>query len=119
MQTIEFTEADAGTLIGAHNGHYAIPQVIEYAVSFGFIIDPFARFTLDGYERWNSYEDYPHEAIIELSDEAIEWLNHGRDGFAGNVRMRGQNWSPIKPDNFYFGWEDGDFGLWAAEDDDD
>lgn len=90
-----------GCYIDSHHGHYAIPAVVEMAKSAGFLLDPFAEYAVFNYEARNSDEDYPHEALIELSEEAIEWLNHN-EGLTGH----------------WWGWNEGDFGLYPIEDED-
>lgn len=95
------TTPTPGCYIDSHHGHYAIPGVIRLAQDHGFCIDQFAQFTLDSYDEhyWN--DNYPGETLIELSDEAIEWLNHN-EGLTGH----------------WWGWNEGDFGLYPIEDDD-
>lgn len=93
-----------GCYIDSHHGHYAIPAVIELAKSFGMPLDSFAEYAVFSYDDRHHDEDYPHEALIELSDEAIEWLNEKRPFNEGH--------------GFAWGWNDGDFGLYTLEDED-
>jgi len=88
-----------GCYIDSHHGHYCVPMVIELAAEHGFIVDPFVRFALDHYNDCYHETDYPGEALIEVSDEAIDWLNQ-HEGLPGHWWM----------------WNDGDFGLYAEED---
>lgn len=89
-----------GCYIDSHNGHYAIPMVVQLAEGLGFPVDPLVSWTVGSYDRDNHMDGYPHEALIELSDEAIEWLNQ-------NEGLSGHWWE----------WNDGDFGLYPVEDD--
>lgn len=106
---------EPGCYIGSHMGIYAIPSVITLAQSFGFIVDPFAQYALDDYYEHHREEEYPAEAITELSDEAIEWLNVG-DNSGLDRPIKGQNQPPVIPDGYAWGWNDGDFGLYSTTD---
>lgn len=97
---------EPGCYIDSHLGHYAIPAAIRFAVEQGYILDPFEKYALDRYDAANHTDEYPGEALIELSDEVIDWLNHGG--------KTGQNEPPAITDDVYWGWEDGDFGLWSS-----
>lgn len=101
----------SGCYIDSHMGHYAIPESIKIAVSFGFHIDPFAQFALDAYDSFYFEDNYPSESLIELSDEAIDWLNS-----TPTMHWSGDARPPVRPENTYWGWNDGDFGLWPEED---
>lgn len=90
---------EPGCLIDGHHGHYAIPAVIRLAVAHGYIIDPFVQYALDRYDEDSHMESYPGEALIEVSDAAINWLNATR-----------------APDGYVFMWDEGDFGLYPIGD---
>jgi hypothetical protein len=77
MKTDNITET--GCFFDNHRGHYITRDVIQQAVEWGFIIDPFAQFAIDMYDDFNFDDKYPHEALTELCDEATEWLNSGQD----------------------------------------
>lgn len=110
IETITLTET--GCYLDNHRGHYIIRDTIELAAHWGFIVGPFERFALDHYDDLGHEEDYPQECLIELCDEAVAWLNAGRE-----ERMPGQNFPPIVPDGFHWSFEDGDFGLWQYDED--
>lgn len=92
--------------------------MIDLARSLGFIVGEFERWALETYQAASSvlsstpFEkfDYPHEALIELADEALAWLNAEDD-----ARVKGQNLPPLKPRGFLWQWEDGDFGLYKDD----
>lgn len=92
--------------------------------------------------------DFPFESMVDLADDAIAWLNSGQEecltcGTSGKVfwdegrhiergvickrcsgkgrgpRIAGQNFPPIIPDGTEWSYNDGDFGLYAIESDDD
>src|SRR3954465_2485728 len=75
--TIRITET--GCYLDNHRGHYIMRDVIWMARDYGFIIGECERFVLDMYDDHGHEENYPHEGMIELADEAIEWLNSGQD----------------------------------------
>lgn len=104
-----------GCHIDSHHGHYAIPEVIRLAERLGYIVDPFLAYALDKYGADNAQENYPHEALISACDDAIDWLNEGRES-ERTERIPGQNWSPEIPEGHWWGWNDGDFGLYPEED---
>jgi hypothetical protein len=111
-----FTEADAGCYLDNARGHYITRDMILLACDYGFIVDPFAAFVLARYDELGHEEDYPHESLAWIADEALEWLNVGEN--TGLDRpIRGQNNPPIIPAGHSWGWNDGDFGLYADEDD--
>jgi hypothetical protein len=107
----------AGCWLDNHRGHYIVRDMIDVAVEFGFIIGPFEKFTLGMYDEWNHEEEYPHESVIELSEEALNWLNCGdNDGI--DRPIKGQNNPPVIPEGYAWQWFDGDFGLYEIESDD-
>src|SRR3954465_5889309 len=75
--TVSITQT--GCYLDNHRGHYIGRDVIELAVSYGFIIGQFEQFAVNMYDEHNSDESYPSESMIELADDAIEWLNSGHD----------------------------------------
>lgn len=87
-----------GCYFDSHRGHYIYPEIIRFARSFGRPTDEEIETALARYDGHYHEADYPHEAIIEESEAAIEWLNE-HFGQAGHV------WE----------WNDGDFGLYAVE----
>lgn len=154
--------AEAGCFLDNHRGHYIARDVIQLAQSFGFIIGPFEEWALVTYEMHSHDEHFPGETIIELADEAINWLNSGQDvcqtccrgshaddwpgpGWDVNTdnvvdgvvvagerwvmckacsitgrgpRINGQNFPPRVPDNYFWSYNDGDFGLYIGETED-
>jgi hypothetical protein len=143
-----FTLSDCGCYLDSVRGHYLPRDVIQLAQGYGFIIDPFAQFALNRYADDSADEDYPIDALYNLADEAEAWLNSGRgvcdtcegNGWilddptdahdrlicrdcsgTGRDRIGGQNFPPIIPENAWWGFNDGDFGLYVqeAEDTDD
>jgi hypothetical protein len=79
MDTITFTQSEAGCVLSNQRGHYISRDVIQLAESYGFIIGSFEDFALEMYEAHNHEDNYPHEAVTELCDEAVNWLNSGQD----------------------------------------
>jgi len=77
METVTLTET--GCHLDNHRGHYITAAVIDLAVGYGWILDPMLKWVVDQYDNHNTDEDYPHEGLIELADEAIEWLNSGQE----------------------------------------
>src|SRR4051812_20784085 len=75
--TIRITES--GCYLDSHRGHYIQRDMIGLAVSYGYIIGPFEKYAVDMYDDDNANAGYPHEAITELADEALDWLNSGQE----------------------------------------
>jgi hypothetical protein len=142
MSTTTITET--GCFLDNHRGHYITCDAILLAVGHGFIIGPFEQFALGLYTEFYDNAEYPNESLIELCDEAVNWLNSGQDkcpdctdGFlptadfwtdkAGRMRCKtcsghgqgprieGQNFPPIVPEGYYWAFNDGDFGLYKEE----
>ena len=105
------TITETGCYLDNHRGHYITRDAIELAIGYGFIIGPFERFALDMYDSHGHEESYPSEGLTDLCDEAIAWLNSG-DLREQGIRIAGQNFPPIVPDGFTWGFNDGDFGLY-------
>lgn len=108
------TEDQAGCWLDNHRGHYILRDMIDVATQFGFIIDPFAEFALRIYEDYDGDENYPYEALTELSEEALKWLNYG-DNEGLHRPWKGQNSPPVIPEGYMWAWEEGDFGLWKYD----
>lgn len=116
--TTERTEiTETGCYLDSHRGHYIVRDMIELAQGWGFLVGPAERFLLDKYEECNGDENYPVEVLHELSDAAEAWLNGGENTGVDRP-IKGQNSPPIIPEGTAWGWFDGDFGLYALEDDD-
>lgn len=111
MSTTTITET--GCYLDSHRGHYLARDVVYLAQGFGFIVDPFAQWTLDTYEAHSHEESYPSETVYEYADEAVAWLNNGQD-----ERLSGQNFPPIIPDGYAWEYNEGDFGLYPLDSDD-
>lgn len=95
------TQFTPGCYIDSHLGHYMIPAVIDFAQGYGFQVDPFAQYALARYDTDYHTDDYPNEAAIELSDKAEDYLND-------NHSIPRHSW----------GWNDGDFGLYPHDTED-
>lgn len=100
---------NTGCYIDSCNGHYAIPAMIRWSYSMGYLPDPFLDYTLAQYDEDHYSVIYPTEALHAVANEIEAWLN--------GVPTRGQNPPPEIPDGYGWGWQDGDFGLWPIEDD--
>lgn len=98
MTIQRLTPADAGCIYDSHHGHYIVPFVIGYAERSGRPTDPFVGWALATYQRCSHEPDYPNDALIEESEMATVWLNDN-----------------IAPNEYAFGWNDGDFGMWPDE----
>jgi hypothetical protein len=101
---------ETGCYLDNHRGHYITRDAILLAQGLGFIVGEFERFALDHYDDLGHEEGYPQEALIELCDEAVAWLNNGQ-----GERMPGQNFPPIIPEDHIWHFYDGDFGLYPIE----
>jgi hypothetical protein len=113
-ETITITAEQAGCYLDNHRGHYIGRDMIELAIGYGFIVDELVQFVLNEYDAHHEDDSYPHESLHELMQEAEDWLNSGRAD-----RVPGQNFPPIIPEGYAWGWNDGDFGLYADESEDD
>lgn len=105
------TITETGCYLDNHRGHYIVRDAILLAIEFGFIVGPFERFALDHYDDLGHEESYPQEALVDLLDEATQWLN-----MVQGERIYGQNLPPKTPDEYWWGFNDGDYGLWREED---
>jgi hypothetical protein len=112
METKTITET--GCWLDNHRGHYITRDVIQLAQEFGFIIGQFEQFAVALYDKADSlitgdYShniEYPHEAMMELCDDAIEWLNSGQ-GQCAHCNGRGTN----PDDGAFFTKVGDDFGA--------
>lgn len=103
---------ETGCYFDSHRGHYIVPAVIDLGRSHGYILDPFVEFAVARYEDWYHDADFPAEALIEVSDDVIGWLNG--DGGSGPKQPD----PPEIPDGTVWMWLDGDFGLYEIGDED-
>lgn len=109
MQKIkEVTET--GCYLDNHRGHYIIRDAILLAIDFGFSVSFEDARVIERYDadHWN--EDYPFETIVELADEARDWLNGDKPSGAGFL-------PPTIPTGTTWDWNDGDFGLYHFDED--
>lgn len=89
---------EPGCYFDSHRGHYIIPAIVQLAMDNGRPTNGTVRDLLATYDaQWHA-DDFPLDYFIEESDAAIQWLNDHR-GVDGHV------WE----------WNDGDFGLYALE----
>jgi len=76
------TITDTGCYLDNHRGHYITRDAIMLAQSFGFIVGPFEEWAVSTYESVKLGDigdaEYPFEALVELCDEAVAWLNSGQ-----------------------------------------
>jgi hypothetical protein len=107
---------EPGCYLDSHRGHYIVRDMIELAISHGYIVDGFVRFALDAYDEHCHEDDYPTEGLIEVADDALAWLNVG-DNSGRERPIKGQNNPPAVPDGYAWDWNDGDFGLYEIEQD--
>jgi len=96
------TVFEPGCIFDSHRGHYIYPEIIKLAESEGRALDDRMIGLVESYDKDYHEESYDYEAIIEESEAAIGWLNDNR-----------------RPEGFWFGWWEGDFGLYPIENDDD
>lgn len=84
---------ESGCHLDGHRGHYIFRDVIQLAAEHGYIVDSFASYALTMYEDHSHRDDFPCEAVIELTEEAINWLNSGQDECAECCRgSHGSGW---------------------------
>lgn len=105
---------ETGCYLDNHRGHFITRDAIELACSFGFIVGGFERFALDHYDDLGHEEDYPQEDLYDLQREAEDWLNSS----ATEREISGQNLPPARPAGFYWGFNDGDYGLYSEDSED-
>lgn len=103
---------EAGCRLASWRGHYISRDIVEMAQEFGYLVDSSDEWLLDCYDEHCNDEGYPVETVYELAQAAEDWLNAGRD-----ERQPGQNYPLAIPDDHYWGFNDGDFGLWPHEED--
>jgi hypothetical protein len=96
-------------LDGAVRGQHVTRDVVILAQDLGFILDGFKEWALETYDEHSSDDEYPHEALSSLCDDAVSWLNCGDDA------PEGQNLPPIVPDGASWEFSDGDFGLYLED----
>lgn len=78
MPTETITITETGCYLDNHRGHYITRDVIQFAQEHGFIVGQFEQYAIDTYDDSNVYTSYPNEGLIELCNDAIEWLNSGQ-----------------------------------------
>lgn len=69
---------ETGCYLDNHRGHYIQRDAIELAVEYGFLIGGFEKFAVDMYQDHSHEDNYPFEALNELCDDAVAWLNSGQ-----------------------------------------
>lgn len=87
---------ECGCYLDGQRGHYIARDTIDLASYWGFPLTKdearfTARYALDG-----DKPDYPHEALSDLCDRAVDWLNEN-----------------IAPEGASFGFDDGLYLLTA------
>lgn len=111
------TIMEPGCYLDSHRGHYIVRDLIVMACDdWGYILDPVTRWVVDAYDNFNDDPSYPSECLIEITDDIIAWLNNGpNEGLERSIK--GQNSPPLIPDGHHWDWWEGDFGLYADEED--
>jgi hypothetical protein len=104
-----------GCWLDNHRGHYITRDAIWLAQELGFIVGQCESFALDMYESHGHEDNYPHEMLRELCDEAVAWLNCGENTGVDRA-IQGQNSPPAIPEDCAWSFFDGDFGLYAISD---
>ncbi len=102
---------EPGCYLDGARGHYITRDMIEMAQGFGYILDPFAQYTIARYGEGGDIADYPHEAMHDLADEILSWLNGGPNTGPDRA-IPGQNSPPAIPEGAVWEFNDGDFGLY-------
>ena len=91
------TADNAGCWVDGSWGHYGPARLIQIALGHGWK-DEDAQFLQEIYFGSNGmYEDC--ERIYDAADDAERWLNEN-----------------VAPEDYSFGWYDGEFFLWNNED---
>lgn len=95
------TTPSPGCYLDSHRGHYITRDAILLAADLGYKLADDDRALVDRYEAESHEADYPFEALVDLCDEAVEFLNRER-GLAGH----------------WWDFNDGDFGLYPIDEED-
>lgn len=99
---IDMTNIQPGCYVDGHHGHYGIARMIEVAVDIGYpIAEDDAQLVAD-YDAHNADDGYDFDGLVWIADRATDWLND-------NARLDGHYWE----------WNDGEFGLYEFDGDDD
>jgi hypothetical protein len=137
-ETKTLTEANTGCWLDAGiSGHHMPRRVINLAQEYGFMVNESEERALS---RLDVHPDiFPLDALIELSHDAVRWLNSGQEecdvcagtglasegpdkswhcwvcmGTGRGPRVHGQNFPPRIPDGYRWDFNDGDFGLYPT-----
>lgn len=94
------TTMPLGCYLDNHRGHYITRDVILLAEGYGFKVADEDRVLVDSYDEDYWDDGYDFESLVGLADEAISWMNEVLCD---------------RPDDTYFEFNDGDFGLYPAE----
>jgi hypothetical protein len=99
--TIRIADLQEGCYIDSHHGIYAGPMAVRLAQAYGMNVSDDDELVLAAAEEG----DYPIEgtdpdAINWILEETEDWLN-----------------ANLRDDDHFWGWNDGDFGYYANEDD--
>jgi hypothetical protein len=89
-----------GCWLDNHRGHYITRDVILLAADHGFPLSDEDRAFVDTYDEDCHEPNFDFESLVDLSDRAIDWMNEVLCD---------------RPDDTYFQFLDGDFGLYPAE----
>ena len=77
MQTID-TITETGCYLDSHRGHYILRDVVWLAEGFGYHVGPLEKFALDMYGKEPDDVEFPDEAMHDMADAAVQWLNSGQ-----------------------------------------
>jgi hypothetical protein len=105
---------DAGCFLDNHRGHYIVRDMLWLCRDdFGYILDPCLSFALLVYDKYGDTPEFPHEAMQDEAQAALNWLNGGPN--EGKDRpIKGQNSPPVIPEGYAWDWYEGDFGLYPT-----
>jgi hypothetical protein len=94
LNIIRATSHDAGCWIEADWGQYGIIRVSDIARTHGWT----SPLVYDTHQAMAMEDDQRSQWECEIADEAEAWLN-----------------AYVAPIGYSFGWHDGEFYLWSAE----
>lgn len=105
-RTTRSTRPKPGVYVEGHWGQYGPARVVEIAIDYGFTDDDLflasEKMATMGPSSLPPLSADAEDRLSELCDRAEVWLNEF-----------------VSDDNHHWMWEDGEFGYWTIEDEED